>query len=320
MSRTVLSRWRPMAFAATFVLAGAAASTAAASPGAVFTETNAATGNAVQQFDRSDDGRLTPAGTFPTGGLGLASPGGRQGAVVLSRDGDTLYAVNTGSDSVSAFRRTRSGLSPIGTVRSGGVAPVSVAERDGRVYVLNSGDTPSRGTPSVATFLAGPAGRLLPIPIGVRALAPGADGTAQVSVTPDGERLIVTERVSNRIESLDLDRFGRPGAPVLTPSSGATPFGFAFAPSGVLVVSEAGASTVSSYRAGFAGRLVGHHPGTAGQPGRGLLGRRLTGRPVRVHRKRLRQHQRLRPRPHRHADPAQRRRRHRRPTRGLHPA
>ena len=130
-----------------------------ASPGAVFTETNAASGNAIQQFDRAEDGRLTPAGTFATGGLGLASPGGRQGAVTLSGDGDTVYAVNTGSDSVSAFRRTRSGLAPIGTVRSGGVAPVSVTERDGRVYVLNSGDTPSRGTPSVATFFAGrPAG------------------------------------------------------------------------------------------------------------------------------------------------------------------
>ncbi len=254
MRRTL--RWRPATFAATFVLAGAASSTAIASPGAVFTETNGATGNAVQQFDRADNGQLTPAGTFPTGGLGLASPGGRQGAVVLSRDGDTVYAVNTGSDSVTAFHRTRTGLAPIGTVRSGGVAPVSVAERDGRVYVLNSGDTPSRGTPSVATFLAGPAGRLLPIPIGVRALTPGADGTAQVSVTPDGDRLIVTERVSNRIESLDLDRFGRPGTPVVSASSGATPFGFAFAPGGTLVVSEAGASTVSSYRVGFAGRLA----------------------------------------------------------------
>ena len=226
-----------------------------ASPGAVFTETNAASGNAIQQFDRAEDGRLTPAGTFATGGLGLASPGGRQGAVTLSGDGDTVYAVNTGSDSVSAFRRTRSGLAPIGTVRSGGVAPVSVTERDGRVYVLNSGDTPSRGTPSVATFFAGPAGRLLPIPIGVRALAPGADGTAQVSVTPDGQRLIVTERVSNRIESLSLDFLGRPGAPVVTASNGATPFGFAFAPNGTLVVSEAGASTVSSYRTGVFGRL-----------------------------------------------------------------
>ena len=229
-----------------------------ASPGALYTETNAATGNAVQKFDRAGDGRLTPAGSFPTGGSGLDSPGGRQGAVALS--GDTVYAVNSGSDSVTAFHVTRSGLRPIGSVSSRGVAPVSVAVRGGRVYVLNSGDTPSRGAPSVATFAAGFGGRLYPIPGAVRTLAAGADGTAQVSVTPDGRRLVVTERVSNRIETLPLDGFGRPGTPVVTASAGATPFGFDFGRHGTLVVSEAGASTVSSYRPGFAGGLTAITP------------------------------------------------------------
>ena len=64
--------------------------------GAVYAETNAATGNAVQQFDRARDGSLTPAGTFPTSGTGSSTPGGRQGAVALSEDGDSLYAVNSG--------------------------------------------------------------------------------------------------------------------------------------------------------------------------------------------------------------------------------
>jgi hypothetical protein len=57
----------------------------------------------------------------------------------------------------------------------------------------------------------------------------------------------VTERQSNRIETFPL-RFGRIGAPVVTASSGAVPFGFGFSARGDLVVSEAGASTVSSYR------------------------------------------------------------------------
>ena len=48
--------------------------------------------------------RSTPAGTFATGGAGLADLGGRQGAVELSGDGRYLYAVNAGSDSVSVFR------------------------------------------------------------------------------------------------------------------------------------------------------------------------------------------------------------------------
>ena len=67
-------------------------------------------------------------------------------------------------------------------------------------------------------------------------------------MTPDGRSLVVSERVSNRLETLPLDRFGRPGAPVVTASSGAVPFGFGISPQGTIVVSEAGASTVSSYR------------------------------------------------------------------------
>jgi hypothetical protein len=59
----------------------------------------------------------------------------------------------------------------------------------------------------------------------------------------------VTERDANRIQSLPLDVLGRPRAPVVTASVGATPFGFGFGPQGELIVSEAGASTVSSYTA-----------------------------------------------------------------------
>lgn len=248
------SRWLA-ALATTVVVAGTASASALGASGAVYTETNAATGNAVQQFNRAADGSLTPTGTFPTGGVGSSTPGGRQAAVALSEDGDTLYAVNSGSDSLSAFRVGRSGLALVATVPSGGVAPVSVDEHDGRIYVLNSGDTPSRGTPNVTEFITGFRDRLFRVPGGARDLAAGADGTAQVAVTPDGRRLVVSERVSNRLETLRLDFLGRPGAPVVTASSGATPFGFDFGRHGELVVSEAGASTVSAYRTGLFGGL-----------------------------------------------------------------
>ena len=127
---------------------------------------------------------------------------------------------------------------------------MSIAEHRGRVYVLNSG-----GTPSVAAFIRGFDGSLKPIPGGTRELAPGAAGAAQVSVTPDGRSLVVSERVANRLETLPLDSIGRPGAPVVTASSGAVPFGFGITQQGTLVVSEAGASTVSSYRPGEQGAL-----------------------------------------------------------------
>ncbi|HET8754633.1 MAG TPA: beta-propeller fold lactonase family protein [Solirubrobacteraceae bacterium] len=235
-----------LAFATGFLLLAA---NAMASPGgALYTQTNDPGGNSVQRFARAADGSLAPAGTFATGGLGLATLGGRQGAVELSGDGRYLYAVNAGSDSVSVFRTTHKRVRLIDTVASRGVAPASIDEHNGRVYVLNTG-----GTPSVTAYWRVPGGSLKAI--ATRALAPGADGAAQVSVMPDGRSLVVTERVANRLETLPLDAFGRPGAPVVTASSGAVPFGFGISPQGTVVVSEAGASSVSSYREGRDGAL-----------------------------------------------------------------
>jgi 6-phosphogluconolactonase (cycloisomerase 2 family) len=248
-------RWLSVLLASLFVLAGASTAQAHFDAGSVYTETNATTGNAVQKFDRAADGTLSLAGTYPTGGNGSSTPGGRQGAVALSGDERTLYAVNSGSDSVTAFAVTSRGLVSLGSIPSGGIAPVSVAVRGNRVYVLNSGDTPARGAANLSTYIALPFGRLVPLRGGIENLAAGAAGATQVSVTPDGRRLLVTERVSNRLETLTLDRLGRPRAPVVTASSGATPFGFAFDDRGDAIVSEAGASTVSSYRIGLAGAL-----------------------------------------------------------------
>jgi 6-phosphogluconolactonase len=72
---------------------------------------------------------------------------------------------------------------------------------------------------------------------------------------PDGHSLVISERLANRLETLSLDRSGRPGTPVVTASSGAVPFGFGISPQGTIVVSEAGASTVSSYRLAAGGPL-----------------------------------------------------------------
>jgi 6-phosphogluconolactonase len=259
-------RSRPLlagAVAAVALLTGPGVANAMADDGALYTQTNDPAGNVVQKLDRARDGRLTPAGTFATGGVGLDGLGGRQGAIELSDDEDTVYATNAGSNTVSVFRvrdrddddddrdrhDRRDGLELIGTVPSGGEAPLSVDEQDGRVYVLNSG-----GTPNVTAFSTARRGALRPIPGGTREL-PGADGAAQVSVTPDGRRLVVSERLSNRLETLALDRAGRPSAPVITASSGTTPFGFAISRRGDVIVSEAGTNSVSSYSIGSTGGL-----------------------------------------------------------------
>jgi len=161
--------------------------------------------------------------------------------VALSDDGRVLVAVDAGSNDIASFHVGRRGhLTLVDRQPSGGVTPNSVDIADGSVYVLNRD-----GIPNVTGFDLDGSGKLRAR--STANLTAGALGAAQVSVAPDGRDLVVTERVSNRIETFPV-RVGRIGAPVVTASSGAVPFGFAFSPRGDLVVSEAGASTVSSYR------------------------------------------------------------------------
>ena len=80
-----------------------------------------------------------------------------------------------------------------------------------------------------------------------------AASPAQVGFSPDGATLVVTERATQSLTSFAVGADGLPGAAVVTPSSGMTPFGFEFADDDTLVVAEAfggapGASAASSYR------------------------------------------------------------------------
>ncbi|HTV55174.1 MAG TPA: 3-carboxymuconate cyclase, partial [Terriglobia bacterium] len=112
--------------------------------GAVYTLTNGSTGNSVIVFDRAADGRLTLAGSFPTGGTGTGTgtlpvdPLGSQGSVVLNGSDQLLFAVNAGSNSVSEFAVDGDSLTHLNTVSSGGAMPISVAVHGSLVYVLNA--------------------------------------------------------------------------------------------------------------------------------------------------------------------------------------
>ena len=179
---------------------------------------------------------------------------------------------------------------PVDAVGSRGLAPVSIDEHRGRVYVLNSG-----GTASVSASSRRSTARWA-IPGGTRGARAGRQRRRAGLRHPDGRSLVVSERVANRLETLPLDRFGRPGAPVVTASSGAVPFGFGITQRGTIVVSEAGASTVSSYRLGR--RRAPHASPPRWRSARarpaGSPCRRTGASPTRATQ---RQHQRLRDRP-----------------------
>jgi 6-phosphogluconolactonase (cycloisomerase 2 family) len=243
----------------TFLAVAAAAVPAAAAPhsggGAVFTLTNQAAGNAVQVYERAADGSLTPRGSVPTGGLGTGAGLGSQGALVLSRG--RLLAVDAGSDQITAFDADGTTLRRTAHVASGGVDPISLTVHGNVAYVLNAGSAASAG--NITGFRIDGRGRLTPVPGSTRPLSGPAVGPAQVQFSPDGERLVVTEKATNLIDVYSVDD-GVASGPTSSPSAAPTPFGFDFDRSGHVIVSDAaggapGASGVSSYAISPGGAL-----------------------------------------------------------------
>ena len=213
---------------------------AAPAAGAVYSESNSPAGNSILVWTRNADGSLAPAGSVATGGVGTGAGLGSQGAVTLSADGDWLFAVNAGSNSISAFRADGTGLALADVEPSGGVRPTSVTAHGNLVYVLNAG-----GDGNIAGFRRH-GGDLEPIAGSIRPLTNTAANPGQISFSPDGKFLVVVERANNRVVVYPVKN-GVAGAPTFVASPGAVPFGFAFTRNRTLVISEAATGTSSSY-------------------------------------------------------------------------
>jgi 6-phosphogluconolactonase len=223
------------------------------SPGVLYTMDNATGGNNVLAFLRAEDGSLTPAGRVPTGGTGLGSGLSSEGSVLLSRDGGWLFTCNAGSDELSVFAVTPHGLRLTDKVASGGRQPLSLAQHHNLLYVLNAGGA-AGDKDNVSGFLFA-FGRLVPLPGSQRSLSADNTGPAQVAFTQDGEALVVTERTTSAIDTYQVSDDGLLSGHQMFASSGATPFGFAVGRRDLLFVSEAMASTISSYEVSEGGGL-----------------------------------------------------------------
>jgi len=240
---------------------------AAAPRSVVWVQTNEPTGNHVVVYDRGVDGRLTRAGSYPTGGLGgVAAPGtesdhlASQGSLVYDPASGLLFAVNAGSNSVSAFSVHGDRLHLESVVPSGGQFPASIAVHGRVLYVLNSG-----GAGTLQGFrIAGD--HLVQIPGSTRSLGlANSDppffltSPGQVGFTPTGQQLVVTTKASeSTIDVFEVDPNGRLSAtPVTNVSATPVPFAFTFTPTGRLAVGEAGASALTTYDVQPAGTLTG---------------------------------------------------------------
>jgi hypothetical protein len=171
----------------------------------VYTESNNPTPgqNAVLAYRRAADGELTKIGTFATGGTGelnvpkAVGPDDGDQQVQVTADGKFLFAVNEGSDSVTAFRIGAGGaLERVGVFASGGVEPDSIGIAGNFLYVANRGDASSaaNGTvaPNVTAFDLNRNGTLTEIPNSTVTFAVGTYVT-QTLVTNDGKFLFVED-------------------------------------------------------------------------------------------------------------------------------
>jgi 6-phosphogluconolactonase len=186
-----------------------------AASSAVFVQTNA-TPNEVIAFRRAADGSLDP------GGDGDGSPHLQsQGSVTLTRDGRHLLVTNAASDDLSVFSVASDGSIELRDRVHAGATPRSVAERDGRVVVLNTGE------PGIASFRLDDEG-IEPMAGGDQALEASDADPAQVAFSPDGSMVVITERGTDSIVAYEVAPDGTFGSSHEIPSQGPTPYGFAF--------------------------------------------------------------------------------------------
>jgi hypothetical protein len=175
-----------------------------------------------------------------------------------------LIAVNAGSGTITTFRVNGDRLSDP-QVLGAGSFPVSVTSHGSLVYVLDAGNAGSvRGFSESNRSLT-------PIPGSGRGLQLDPTLTpqylntpGQVGFSPSGTQLVVTTKDNGS----DIDVFAvKPSgklsaSPVVNASAEPIPFGFVFAPHGLLAVTEAGGADVSTYRLDTDGALM--HLSTVG--------------------------------------------------------
>ena len=263
----MVSRIRTLLFVMLAIAAGLPALSNAetqGSTGAVFVMTNAASGNEIIAYGRNADGSLLQGRRFATGGRGsggVTDPLASQGSLTLTEDRSLLLAVNAGSGSISVFRVHGDRLSLVDRVPCGGSEPVAVAQHGNLVYVLNAG-----GTSNVIGFRLERSGRLRPIAHSIAFLTTGNSGPGSLSFSPDGQLLLVTEKLTNRIDAFHVQLDGTLGPIVVTAAVGPGTFAVVFAPNGAALVSETGpaggsnASAISSYAVFANGTLTPINP------------------------------------------------------------
>jgi 6-phosphogluconolactonase (cycloisomerase 2 family) len=241
-----------------------ATSSTAAPTHAVFAATNDPSGNAIKVWRDDGGGHLTFVATYATGGEGgtaagaAADPLASQSSLVFDGEHDMLFAVNAGSDTLTAFHVDGTTLDARQVIRSDGEFPTSVAVHGDLVYVLNAA-----GAGSVHGYRI-ENGALHAIFGSTRSL--GLANTnppdflkspGEVAFTADGHALVVTTKANGSILGWGVHGDGRLDASAsVSAPAGQVPFSTALGRDGSLLISEAGTASVTSYAVGAHGAVT----------------------------------------------------------------
>lgn len=224
----------------------------------VYTMTNSAEGNQVIALNRKKDNTLSLMNAFNTLGKGLGVPNTPNtynagiypllsaNSIILSNDNTFLFAVNSGSNTISSFRVSKLGVLTLAdVVLSGGIHPNSLAICNDLLYVANAGDNVNAS--NITGFRVTSIGHLNMIPNSTEALSISTSHPAMILFNPSGTQLIVTESSTNRISVFNVKSDGRLTKPTVNISNGEGPIGAAFHSNGTLFVAESIRNAVSAY-------------------------------------------------------------------------
>ncbi len=206
--------------------------------GGVFVMSNILEANTIVAYQRADDGTLSLAGEFDTGGQGGDFDGGEgldplisAYAIINTPDNEYLMAVNAGSNTISVMSiNDDMSLELVDTENTNGTGPNSIAYNNGLVYVSNidadgqfAGEPDQEGSITGYTFNNG---QLTPLDGSTRDLP---NRPAAIRFSPDGDYIITSSinagsaaLASANNDELTVFGIGADGLPSGAPVSGAT--------------------------------------------------------------------------------------------------
>ena len=201
------------------------------------------TANSIVHMGAKADGSLTVLNAVATGGAGTNTgpdPLTSQGSLIVTPDHQTLFAVNGGDNSISAFSidHHSGDLTLLKNNATTGILPVSLAFDSGHLYVLFQG-RPAVNVYPVKNGVLGPL-------LGSYAISNAVGKPTQITLSPDRQYLLVNAgTASNAVDAFPVKADGTLGTAVLNTGI-ASPFASEFLDGHNLLVSNTSAHALQS--------------------------------------------------------------------------